>query len=224
MGFVAIGDVHGCRVTLEALLKEIAPREDDILVFIGDYIDRGPDSKGVIEFLLEYRKTQNCVFLRGNHEQMLLDTLDGGIEALWLSNGGRDTMDSYRRAGFEKIPEDHVRFIQDTLFYYEAEEFLFVHGGLKPRFTVAQNLSLFDQEIFLWERSHLRTEFNEWEKTVICGHTPQPHVLMQATLICIDTGCVFNYIPQFGTLSAIRLPERQIITIPNQESPISLNG
>lgn len=217
MAFIAIGDIHGCSVTLEALLTELAPTSEDTLIFIGDYIDRGPDSKGVIDLLLAYKQQQSCIFLRGNHEQMLLDALETGNSALWLSNGGKETMESYRRAGLNAISDEHLNFIHESLPYYDTEEFLFVHGGIKPRFSVAENLALFDQDVFLWERSHLRTEHNAWEKTVVCGHTPQPHVLFRPHLICIDTGCVFTFIPQFGTMSAIRLPEREVITIRNKE-------
>lgn len=76
MGLIAIGDIHGCAITMDALLDRIQPGPDDTLIFIGDYIDRGPDSKGVIDRLIRLREEQECVFLRGNHEELLLGYLD----------------------------------------------------------------------------------------------------------------------------------------------------
>lgn len=220
MDYVAIGDIHGCKETLAALLEKMAPKPDEILVFIGDYIDRGPDSKGVIDLLLEIKQKQRCIFLRGNHEQMMLDARKNGDYSLWLANGGRETLESYIRAGEDDMTPEHLQFIEETEFHFQTEDFLFVHGGLKPRLPIEENLTFFDPEVFLWERTHLRIE-NVWEKTVICGHTPQPHILMKPNLICIDTGCVFTFMPQFGTLSAIRLPSREVIELHNCEKPPS---
>lgn len=215
MGYIAIGDIHGCHQSLAKLLEAVKPSKEDVVVFIGDYIDRGPDSKGVLDFLLEYQETQSCIFLRGNHEEMLLDWRDGDRSGIWQSNGGMETLESYWQLGSTKaeIPKAHIAFIEKTRIYYDTPDYLFVHAGINPHFSVSENLEMFNEDVFLWERSHLRNGSKLWEKTVVCGHTPQARVLFKDNLICIDTGCVFSHLPHLGTLTAIRLPEEEIVSV-----------
>ena len=116
MSLYAIGDVHGCRATLDALLDALAPTPEDHLVFVGDYIDRGPDSAGVIERMIQLRRQSlagtgpRCTFLRGNHDQMLLDWTEGDADAydLWRTNGGVATLVSYPD---HSVPEEHLAFL-----------------------------------------------------------------------------------------------------------------
>ena len=211
MSIIAIGDIHGCARTLDALLDRLRPTADDHFVFVGDYIDRGPDSRAVIERLLELRESSRCTFLRGNHEAMMLHSLDNGDQELWDLNGGRHTLESYSDNGHAHIPERHEAFIRDTLLYYDDEEFFFVHAGLKPGFSIADNIDLFSEEVFLWERSHLGVANPSWEKPVVCGHTPQRRPINAPKLICIDTGCVYHQYPGYGYLTAVRLPERTMV-------------
>lgn len=214
MGLIAIGDIHGCRSALDRLLDQLSPTAEDQLIFVGDYIDRGPDSKGVIERMLELRERYECVFLRGNHEAMMIDYLSNGNWSLWQMNGGIETLESYTNAGNNPdIPADHRTFVQDTKIYHETEKFFFVHAGLKPNLSIEQNLHRYGEEVFLWERSHLQAQKLAWEKTVVCGHTPQPTPIDRPKLICIDTGCVFA--PRFGqgALTAVRLPERKWVGV-----------
>ena len=216
MALIAIGDIHGCARTLDALLECLAPTRDDLLVFIGDYIDRGPDARGVIERLLRLREEISCVFLRGNHEALMLNYLDRGEADLWFINGGLTTLNSYRNDGI-RIPEEHEAFIRETLLYYDTPEFFFVHGGLKPDLTIAENLRRFAHtDLFLWEREHLNAPRFAWEKPVVCGHTPVPEPINREKLIAIDTGCVYPH-PGLGRLTAVRLPERTFISIPRQD-------
>ena len=111
MALFAIGDIHGCVRTLEALLAELAPTSRDSLVFLGDYVDRGPDSYGVIERLIGMEEASwsgtgpLCIFLRGNHDQMMLDFLGGCSNGeLWRANGAGATLASYDAAGFATVP------------------------------------------------------------------------------------------------------------------------
>ncbi len=214
MGLIAIGDIHGCAATLDALLERLAPTDADHLVFIGDYIDRGPDSRGVIERLLALRQSQRCTFLRGNHEAFLLEYLQDGEFHLWGMNGGVATLQSYadedRRV---HIPEDHIDFVQQTRLYYDDPGFFFVHAGLRPEWTIAENLERCGEDVFLWERDHLEAGELAWEKPVVCGHTPHPEPLNREKLIDIDTGCVYHMHPRMGRLTAIRLPERAFVTV-----------
>lgn len=195
-------------------MAEISPEPDDHLVFIGDYIDRGPDSKGVIDRVLQLREEVRCTFLRGNHEAMMLDYLDRGVIELWRMNGGLETLESYRTDGGNiDIPESHSQFIRDTELYLQTDDFFFVHAGLRPDLSVAENVQRGNEQIFLWERSHLEADGFAWEKTVVCGHTPHSEPVNEPKLILIDTGCVYYHHPQLGKLTAVRLPERDFVTV-----------
>lgn len=214
MGLIAIGDIHGCQHTFEHLWDTLAPSPDDVVVFIGDYVDRGPRSRGVIDRLLELQSTHNCIFLRGNHEQFMLDYIRNGSLNLWNQNGGLTTLRSYggNHRG-AKIPENHVAFVQDTKLYHETDDFFFVHAGLKPHLSIAQNKEQFGADTFLWERSHISANTLNWEKTVVCGHTPQPEPINRNRLIDIDTGCVYHMHAGLGKLTAVRLPERTFVAV-----------
>lgn len=217
MGLVAIGDIHGCARTLDALLDRLAPGSDDHLLFIGDYIDRGPDSKGVIDRLLKLDQTCRCTFLRGNHEAMMLDYLDQGEYELWRINGGIETLSSYVTQGRQvEIPQSHIAFLRTTELYYETPDFFFAHAGLLPHLTVAENKAQCGEDVFLWERSHLQAREVAWEKPVVCGHTPQPCPVNRDKLIVIDTGCVYYTHPQLGRLTAAYLPEREFVSVDYQ--------
>lgn len=214
MGLIAIGDVHGCARSMDALLEELDFSSDDQIVFIGDYIDRGPDSKGVIDRLLRLKDEVRCTFLRGNHEALMLEFLEDGESDVWVFNGGTQTMVSYQTDdGTTHIPRTHVEFLQQTELYLETDEFLFVHAGLRADLTVAENLEQCDESIFLWERDHLNVQNLPWEKTVVCGHTPVSEPVDRERLINIDTGCVFHAHAHLGRLTAVRLPEREFVIV-----------
>jgi len=202
---------------MEALIEKIDPIENDHLIFIGDYIDRGPDSKSVVDVLLQLGNRCRCTFLRGNHEAMLLNYLDYDEAELWQINGGDSTLASYSKEGWIDIPEEHVEFFRDTVYYHDEPDFFFVHAGLKPDLTILENLERYSSETFLWERSHLSAPELAWEKPIVCGHTPQRKPIDAPKLICIDTGCVYVSYPGYGTLTAILLPEREMIQVPYQE-------
>ena len=216
MGLIAIGDIHGCPQSFDALLARIDPSPDDHLLFVGDYIDRGPDSKGVIDRLLDLREDVPCTFLRGNHEAMMIEYLDSGAFSLWRMNGGVSTLQSYLRDGTSEIqiPAAHAEFVRDTELYHETDDFFFVHAGLKPNLTIKDNLEDPDEEVLLWERGHLDASEVLWEKTVVCGHTPRPDPINREKLILIDTGCVYRMKPRMGRLTAVYLPEREFIDVP----------
>jgi serine/threonine protein phosphatase 1 len=213
---IIIGDIHGCLNSLNALLAKLESHLDRTFVFLGDYIDRGPDSRGVIDRLIEFSGQAQCVFLRGNHEQMALDAFlddDKASWRQWLDNGGMSTMDSYAKAGTSLAEADgHLDFMLATDFFYETADFICVHGGINPFMSVAENVEQVDPFEFLWERRHIQTVIPDWEKTVIFGHTPMVSVKMESNLIGLDTGCVFQD-RGFGHLSALLMPEREIIDV-----------
>lgn len=182
--------------------------------FVGDYVDRGPNTKAVISRLLALAEEHQCTFLRGNHEALMLDYLDHGAYELWGMNGGVATLRSYSNGTLKPgIPDDHVAFIRQTRLHYDTPDFFFVHAGLRPHLTIAQNLEQFGENVFLWERSHLDADTLAWEKPVVCGHTPRPEPLNRDKLIDIDTGCVYHMHPQMGHLTAVRLPERAFVMV-----------
>lgn len=209
--YLAIGDIHGCVESMKSLLKQISHHNDREFIFVGDYIDRGPDSKGVVDYLLEYQKQQDCIFLRGNHEQMLLDAyLQNDID-LWLMNGGKSTLESYEATFREfNLPEKHLEFYKNTRLYYDTLNFFFVHAGISPAKTIEQALQDESKKEFLWERSHLNAHEIPWEKTVVFGHTPRPHPILKKKMIGIDTGCVYESVG-YGKLTAVLLPEVEFI-------------
>lgn len=221
MSLIAIGDVHGCPATLDALLEKLSPAPDDHLVFVGDYIDRGPDSKQVIDRLLALQEEQPCTFLRGNHEALMLEYLGAeGDEAtatralrLWQQNGGGRTLRSYANGRAAHLPEAHVAFVRGTKRYHETPEFFFVHAGLKPERTIRENVEASDDRVFLWERGHLDVPELAWEKPVVCGHTPQREPISREKLIAIDTGCVYHMHQGLGRLTAVHLPAREFVSV-----------
>lgn len=185
---IAIGDIHGCRAALEALLAAVDPRPDDTIVTLGDYIDRGPDSRGTIERLLALRSQVKLVALKGNHEAMLLAALDGKDTSAWLEFGGKETLASYG-GSLADIPAEHRQFFRELLPYYETERAIFVHANY------AADMPLDEQPDYLLYWEHLSPWFcpprHESGKAVIVGHTAQRsgEVLDLEHIVCIDTYC-----------------------------------
>jgi serine/threonine protein phosphatase 1 len=134
---LAIGDIHGCHAALTRLVREVHPAPNDRIVFLGDYIDRGPASRLVMDWLVAEQRPYSTVFLRGNHEVMILEAHDDPLKAnLWLSYGGLETLASYS-AEYQTdwpsaIPETHWKFLDRTIPFFETEKHIFVHACLDP--------------------------------------------------------------------------------------------
>lgn len=214
MNYWAIGDVHGELFKLKSLIGRLFLQEDDVLVFLGDYIDRGKYSFEVIEYLIELSDQFNCVFLKGNHELMFIDYLSGLYEEMFIHNGGFKTVLSYEKHGYDiakhndyterHMPKHHMEFLLNLKPYYEVEDFIFVHAGIFP-YTNMENMP---NEILYWDRSFIYTARNYKGKTVVCGHTPAPDVTNYKNAICIDTGACFD---SMGNLTCVKLPAREFI-------------
>ena len=172
------------------------------MVFVGDYIDRGPRSREVVDYLL--RRPYRCVFLMGNHERMLLNFLGGEDEDLYLHNGGQEALRSYG-GDPEDIPASHLSFFQTLRPTYETPDYLFVHAGIRPMIPLAEQ-SIHD---LIWIRHEFIRFIGTYPKPVIFGHTPLRQVLMVEDRIGIDTGCVYG-----GKLTCLKLPQREIIQVP----------
>jgi serine/threonine protein phosphatase 1 len=208
-----IGDIHGCYKTLLALLARISPDpEEDTLVFLGDYIDRGPDSKKVVNKILQLRrKFPHCITLMGNHEQMLLRFLAGNDEILYLMMGGEATLASY---GLSKVwapearammPAEHIVFFENLMPYWEDEENIYVHAGLQPGIHLSQQT----ENWLFWSRQRFVDSEYDFGKNVIFGHTPFIIPSIQPNKIGIDTGAVYG-----GQLTCLVLPAMEFVSVP----------
>jgi serine/threonine protein phosphatase 1 len=187
---LAIGDIHGCLTALDTLLASVRPGHDDLIVTLGDYVDRGPDVRGVIDRLMELDRTCRLVPLRGNHELMMLHARQEDFD-FWFDFGGRETLASYGSDGssgwISKVPREHWEFIEERCVdYYETDRHIYVHAGLDPEVLLPDQ----EPQVLFWQKlipSFVRPHVSG--KTVICGHTAQ-HTglpLNLGQLVCLDT-------------------------------------
>lgn len=186
---LAVGDIHGCRDLLVDLMAKVAPAPEDLLVFLGDYVDRGPDTRGVIDELLKLRQSHpRCIFLKGNHEAMFLEYLDGTDPFPFLLNGGANTLASYQDDDDVRIPPEHLDFLRKLELYHETDRFIFVHAGLRPGVPLDRQV----ERDLLWIRREFLDSNYDWGKTLVFGHTPQQSPLMTPKRIGLDTGAVYG--------------------------------
>jgi serine/threonine protein phosphatase 1 len=192
MRILVIGDIHGCLKALDALLALVAPQPDDQIITLGDYVDRGPDSCGVLDRLIELDARVGLVALRGNHDFMMLQARDGLDVRLWLACGGRQTLASYGVAAgswddlADVVPQAHWLFLEQRLSdWYETATHIFVHAGVYP------DLALDEQPTYMlhWEKLEGPVAHCSG-KVMVCGHTKQRSgvPLDLETTVCIDTG------------------------------------
>ena len=188
---IAIGDIHGHADVLKRLLTQVQPTASDAIVFLGDYINRGPDSRGVVDAILALKGGCNVRCVYGNHEEMLVQARHGGKDDVhyWETFGGLATAKSYGESGryaaskiFANNPA-HADFYLNLLPFYETDSHVFVHASYDPSRGGDQH-----GDVLRW------TRFGKYPppvKTLICGHSPQKSLLpcFQERQICIDTGC-----------------------------------
>ncbi len=200
----AIGDIHGQRDHLERLIgritKDAAARNigRPRLVFLGDYGDRGTESKGVYDYISSeiFLATFNVTFIMGNHEHMLLAAEQSPHNATrWLTNGGAEFIESYGfrfgRASSAMLPEffaafptQHRIFLERTRLWHAEAGYLFVHAGIDPAHPNAR-----DPDTLLWIREPFLSCVDDWTVTVVHGHTANPSVVVLPNRIGVDTGC-----------------------------------
>ncbi len=205
----AIGDIHGCLSHLERLMEEIRPLldpQEDTLVFLGDYIDRGPDPKGVVDLILQIKKeVRHVVCLKGNHEDMFLDwVLNGRNYDLYLYNGGGSTIRSYSQDREFHLPAEHLDFFTSLRLYYETDKYIFVHAGLKAGVPLKEQ----DPQEMIWIREEFIYSNYDFGKLVVFGHTPLQRVLVAPNKIGIDTGAVYG-----GKLTCLELPAQRFYSV-----------
>ncbi len=213
----AIGDIHGCLNKLKNLMTQIDPCAEDTLIFLGDYIDRGPDSKGVVDYLINLPKRTGaeCIYLKGNHEHMMLDYFEGKNE-YWLTNGAYQTLLSYLKSPDPESSETytefgdaemlaaineagHMEFFKNLKLFHEDEEYIYVHAGLERDKALEEQ----DPDVVLWVRNQFILRPTGRDKKVIFGHTWNedfsPSIFVDK--IGIDTGACYG-----GPLTALSLP------------------
>jgi serine/threonine protein phosphatase 1 len=203
---IAIGDVHGCVHALEKVLEAIEPVPDDRIVFLGDLIDQGKESKEVLELVLKLRDQAQVTLIQGNHEEMLFAARENE-QALryWERCGGVSTLTSYRfSATLADIPASHWELLESCLPYYETDDFIFSHANYVADEPMA-DLPGYQLRWDLFDPKKEQPHFSG--KTVVVGHTEQKNaeILDLGFAMCIDTVCW-----KYGWLSAIDLPSREV--------------
>ena len=212
-----VGDIHGCPNELARLIDALPLEATDRVVFLGDYVDRGPDSNAVISYLIDLQEScpAELVFLKGNHEDMFLSYMGfpGKYGDMFLYNGGGATLTSYGASPHNQtsadillvIPPTHIKFLKDLKPYYIAEDFFCVHAGLNP----AKSLELQDEEEMLWIRDEFILNPHDFPYTVLFGHTPQEEVLFHLPYkVGLDTGLVYG-----NRLSCLELREKILFQV-----------
>lgn len=215
-----IGDIHGCIATLVALVEnKIKPNRDDEIIFVGDLIDRGPNPKAVVDFVMELRKKFNVIVIRGNHEQMLLDSLtDGYAYELWYFNGSEQTLRSFKISHPSKMERKYIDFFSNLPFYVSWEDFVVTHGDLN--FDLEDPFA--DTHTMLWGRGlPFRPEKINFRRLVV-GHTPTSLEIIKSSIkeakIFVDGGCVYKRSLRngnLGNLVALELNSLELFVQPN---------
>ena len=213
----AISDIHGCLKQFKALVSKLGLKKEDTLILLGDYIDRGEDSKGVLDYIAELKEECNLVTLLGNHDAMMRDTFMATSESrrlrmasIWIQNGGRETLKSYG-LGIDALdleyalPEElveHLWMIREMPLYYITDTHIFVHSTPRSDLSIESRL----EEELIWRRPSIEDRNGFYKhisgKVVVSGHTAQngsPLILSDHNII-IDTGCFFS-----GVLTAIEV-------------------
>lgn len=211
MKTIVIGDVHGCYNELKELINDLVEsgeynKDTDKLVFLGDYIDRGKDSRLVVEFIRNLQKNnKNVIALMGNHEDMLLNYYRG-IDNWWTFNGSNDTLKSYEE--HKEQFEDDVKWMRMLPLYHEDEHFIYVHAGV----DVDKPLEEQDKHTLLWTREPFLYAEKEYYKRIVFGHTPTVNLIGEYKPVCtdtnnidIDTACVYG-----GNLTALIIEDDEI--------------
>ena len=196
----AISDIHGCLQNFKALLEQIAFSTSDELYILGDYIDRGPDSKGVIDHIWYLQKEGYAVFcLKGNHEDMLLKAQYSASDLTsWLRNGGKPTLESFGVELVREIPSEYRNWFQDLAYYFEVDHYILVHAGL----GFYDKNPLKDKNLMLWIRRWYDDINKKWlgNRIILHGHTPTSALsirdavdnLHEVPALDIDNGCVYS--------------------------------
>lgn len=212
MSIAIIGDVHGDSRKLDALLR-FASKESRKTIFVGDYINRGDDSKGVLDLLCDFRKSNDAKFLWGNHEIALLTYIKHGNFRRFLHAGGLPTLRSYlddysgdiHRKFIASFPESHMQFLKGLDRYYEENDLLVSHAGYNIDFPLRRTY----KDLVLTSHFELFISRPSFDNLSVCGHYTQPNFkpFTSKRFICLDTGCGVG-----GPLTCLLIPERTYVS------------
>ncbi len=186
-----IGDIHGDVDTLNTLIDALSLKKGDSLVFLGDLIDRGPNSKGVLDRVIELSKDYDCHFIMGNHEEFMIRALNGDevFEKIWLKHGGRQTLKSYGVDTVEDLkralPEAHKKFLSELNEYIETDTHIFTHANWEADTPPSEQKMSYLRYIFL---SNARPD-PKLDKTVVVGHSAllSGTPAIKGNILCVDT-------------------------------------
>ena len=220
----AVTDIHGCAVTFRLLIEKLINlTKFDKLYLLGDYIDRGPDSRGVLDYIMMLSENGYQVFaIKGNHEVMLIRAYESGQYLnVWLLNGGDYTLKSFNASSIGEIPQKYIAFLKSLPYYYITDHFIMVHAGLnfeKPN-------PMEDIESMLWLRNFEVNLTKTGGRGVLHGHTPVSLIQIQKSIpefdvkhkINLDNGCVYGTNDSYGHLCALQLDNLEIFWQANAE-------
>lgn len=214
----AIGDIHGCFDEFQELVEnKIKLQKSDKLILLGDYIDRGDKSKEVVDYIMELLGNgYDIIPLMGNHEFMLLNAYeDSENSGMWLYNGGRETLKSFKTNSAQSIDSKYIKFFTELKYYYAYEDFLFVHAGFD---NYADN-PFTDYETMIWSsREHYSNPIFAY-KIIIHGHRTitatecEERIQSGRDVINIDTGCVYKHLEGYGRLTAYDCYHRETLFV-----------
>ncbi|UFS69429.1 serine/threonine protein phosphatase [Geomonas sp. RF6] len=214
---IVVGDIHGCSRTFEALLARVDLQRDDTLFLLGDYIDRGSSTRGLIESIVRMKRDGFDVRpIRGNHEEMLLGALETGLAddlIDWMEQGGHATLRSYGVRHPSEMPEQHLHFLRRLPLFIITDRFVFVHAGLD--FSLPDPFSEAGTTAMLWDRSGKGDQRRLGGRRIVTGHTPLSLDEIRSTLnsdkIRLDNGCVLGArYPGLGNLLALDLDSGEL--------------
>lgn len=224
-----IPDIHGCYKTLKTLFEyQIKPDREDTIYFLGDYIDRGPDSKGVIDYIRQMQADGYQVFpLKGNHEDYCVRAVEAEfkrknflgiktanrIRAEWEKHGGKETQESFGITDLKDFPKDYLEWMQELPYYIELEDYILVHAGLN--FDISNP---FDDKIsMIWLRDYRIVPAKINNKTIVHGHVPVSLEFIDMMLknnshhfIDLDNAVYTSNRPGFGNLVALELNSKEL--------------
>jgi serine/threonine protein phosphatase 1 len=197
-----VGDIHGCARAFRTLIKGIELAAGDVIVVLGDAVDRGPETSEVLDLLVELRISRDLIFIRGNHEEMMLDAINEHNIAEWMIHGGYETMLSYRGT-FKNIPKEHLLLLESTVDSWEGPTEICVHANLEP------NVELRNQRRswLRWKKLTGNEQPHPSGKRVICGHSGVGYgaPMLKNGWICLDTNACRG-----GILTALELTSGEI--------------
>lgn len=222
MARYALTDIHGCVRTLKALVQQLDLQEADELYILGDLVNKGPDSKGVIDFILYLQQHYQIFCLRGNHDQMLLKAAKKGEKALSLTATEKKlVLQSFGIKSFEDLPKKYKSFLKNLPYYFELPDYCLVHAGFD--FTQADIFQDTDAMLNIRDYKVVCEKINN--KRLLHGHTPtalhsiKKNICHRDARLNLDAGCVYYRNASYGNLVALNLDTQELYMQPNIDRP-----